>query len=72
MTPRRNKFIERIRKRSRPHLTHPDFYNIDDLLTEEHKMVRNSVRDYVKRDLSPIIEACAENNYFPTTYGERT
>jgi len=46
--------------------THPDFYNIDDLLTEEHKMVRNSVRDYVKRDLSPIIEACAENNYFPT------
>jgi glutaryl-CoA dehydrogenase len=45
---------------------HPDFYQIDDLLSEEHKLVRDSVRSYVKRELSPIIEACAENNYFPT------
>lgn len=44
---------------------HPDFYAIDDLLTEEHKLVRDSVRSYVKRELSPIIEACAENNHFP-------
>lgn len=45
---------------------HPDFYQIDDLLSEEHKMVRDSVRAYVKRELSPIIESCAENNYFPS------
>ena len=44
----------------------PDFYQIDDLLTEEHIMVRDSVRAYVKRELSPIIESCAENNYFPS------
>ena len=44
---------------------HPDFYKIDDLLSEEHLMVRDTVRSYVKRELSPIIEACAQNNYFP-------
>ncbi len=45
---------------------HPDFYQIDDLLSEEHKLVRDSVRAYVKRELSPIIEECAQNNYFPS------
>ncbi len=45
---------------------HPDFYSLDDLLSDEHKMVRDSVRSYVKRELSPIIEECAQNNYFPS------
>ena len=53
-------------KKGQDLFTHPDFYNIDDLLTEEHLLVRDSVRSYVKRELSPIIEACAENNYFPS------
>jgi len=43
----------------------PDFYGIDDLLTEEQKLIRNSVRDYVKRDLSPIIEYYAQRAEFP-------
>ena len=43
----------------------PDFYGIDDLLTEEQKLVRSSVRDYVKRDLSPIIEYYAQRAEFP-------
>ncbi len=43
----------------------PDFYSIDDLLSEEHKLIRDSVRDWVKRDISPIIEDCAQNNIFP-------
>ena len=43
----------------------PDFYGIDDLLTEEHILVRNSVRDFVKKEVSPIIEDCAERNIFP-------
>ncbi len=43
----------------------PDFYGIDDLLTEEHKLVRNSVREYVKRELSPIIEEYAQKGEFP-------
>lgn len=44
---------------------HPDFYLMDELLTEEHKMIRDSVRDYVKRELSPIIEACNQQAEFP-------
>ncbi len=43
----------------------PDFYAIDDLLTEEHKLIRSSVREFVKREISPIIEECAEKAYFP-------
>lgn len=43
----------------------PDFYGIDDLLTEEQKLVRQSVRDWVKRDLSPIIEYYAQKSEFP-------
>lgn len=45
--------------------THPDFYNMDEFLTEEHKMIRDAVRDWVKREISPIIEACCETNTFP-------
>jgi len=43
----------------------PDFYAIDDLLSEEHKLIRDSVREWVKRDVSPIIEDCAQRNIFP-------
>jgi glutaryl-CoA dehydrogenase len=44
---------------------HPDFYGMDDLLTEEHIMVRGAVRDFVKKEISPYIESWAENAYFP-------
>ncbi len=43
----------------------PDFYQIDDLLTEEQKLIRSSVRDWVKKDLSPIIEHFAQQSTFP-------
>ncbi|MGB0522313.1 MAG: acyl-CoA dehydrogenase family protein [Flammeovirgaceae bacterium] len=43
----------------------PDFYNLDDLLTEEHKLIRQSVRDFVTHEICPIIEDCCEKNYFP-------
>jgi glutaryl-CoA dehydrogenase len=43
----------------------PDFYGIDDLLTEEHLMIRSAVRDFVKHEISPIIEDCAQKSYFP-------
>jgi glutaryl-CoA dehydrogenase len=43
----------------------PDFYGIDDLLTEEHKMIRSVVRDFVKKEISPIIEDCAQKAQFP-------
>ncbi len=43
----------------------PDYYNLDDLLTEEHKLIRDSARDWVKRDVSPIIEDYAQKAEFP-------
>ncbi|MBC7425347.1 MAG: acyl-CoA dehydrogenase family protein, partial [Bacteroidia bacterium] len=43
----------------------PDLYAIDDLLTEEHKLIRSSVREWVKRELSPIIEEYAQRGEFP-------
>jgi len=42
-----------------------DFYDIDDLLTDEHKMVRAAVRDFTKKEISPIIEDCCQHNIFP-------
>jgi len=44
----------------------PDYYNLDELLTEEHKLVRDAARDWVKRDVSPIIEDYAQKAEFPT------
>ncbi len=43
----------------------PDFYQVDDLLTEEHKLIRSSVRDFVKKDITPYIEDWAERAHFP-------
>jgi glutaryl-CoA dehydrogenase len=43
----------------------PDYYQLDDLLTEEHKLIRESVRSYVKKEISPIIEDCAQKAEFP-------
>ena len=28
----------------------PDYYNIDELLTEEHKLIRDSAREWVKEN----------------------
>ncbi|MBA6156778.1 acyl-CoA dehydrogenase family protein [Tenacibaculum sp. S7007] len=44
----------------------PDYYQIDDLLNEEHKLVRDASREWVKRDVSPIIEEYAQRAEFPT------
>lgn len=43
----------------------PDFYVLDDLLTDEHKLIRSSVRDFVKKEITPYIEGWAEKNHFP-------
>ena len=43
----------------------PDFYSLDDLLTAEHKLIRSSVRDFVKKEITPFIEGWAEENHFP-------
>lgn len=43
----------------------PDYYLLDDLLTEEHKLVRDSARAWVKKEVSPIIEEYAQKAEFP-------
>ncbi|WP_047550111.1 acyl-CoA dehydrogenase family protein [Psychroserpens sp. Hel_I_66] len=43
----------------------PDYYNLDELLTEEHILVRDAAREWVKRDVSPIIEEAAQKAEFP-------
>jgi glutaryl-CoA dehydrogenase len=42
-----------------------DYYLVDELFTEEHILIRNSVREWVKRDVSPIIEDYAQRAEFP-------
>ena len=44
----------------------PDYFHLDDLLTEEHKLVRDAARDWVKRSVSPIIEEACQKAEFPS------
>ncbi len=43
----------------------PDYYNLDELLKEEHILVRDASRDWVKRNVSPIIEEACQQAEFP-------
>ena len=45
--------------------TNPDYYQLDELLTEEHKMIRDMVRAWIKKEVSPNIEEWAQNCHFP-------
>jgi len=42
-----------------------DYYQMDELLTEEHKLVRDSARAWIKKEVSPIIEEYFEKGTFP-------
>ncbi len=42
-----------------------DYYNIDSLLTEEEKLVRDTVRDFTDKEVLPIIEKYYQNGTFP-------
>lgn len=42
-----------------------DYFNMDDLLTEEQKLIRDAARAWVKQEVSPIIEEAAEKQVFP-------
>jgi len=43
----------------------PDYFNVDELLSDEQKLIRESVRNYVKKEISPIIETYAQKAEFP-------
>jgi glutaryl-CoA dehydrogenase len=38
---------------------------LDELLTDEHKLIRDTAREWVKRDISPIIEEACQSTVFP-------
>ncbi|NBV92225.1 MAG: acyl-CoA dehydrogenase [Flavobacteriia bacterium] len=44
---------------------HPDYYQMDDLYTDEHKLIRDTARQWVKKEVSPIIDGHYENATFP-------
>lgn len=43
-----------------------DYYQIDELLQDEHLLAREAVREWVKSEVSPIIEQYAEKSECPT------
>jgi len=43
----------------------PDYFNMDELLTDEHKLIRDTAREWVKKDISPIIEEACQKAEFP-------
>ena len=43
----------------------PDYFQLDELLNDEHKLVREAARDWVKREVSPIIEDSCQKAEFP-------
>jgi glutaryl-CoA dehydrogenase len=57
-----NQFIKTSKK---DEFESPDFYKIDELLTDDQKLIRSSVRDFVKQKISPIIEDSAQKAKFP-------
>lgn len=43
-----------------------DYYNLDSLLSDEEKMIRDSVREFVSNEIIPIIEEYNRHSKFPT------
>jgi len=43
----------------------PDYFLMDELLTDEHKLIRDAAREWVKREVSPIIEGACQKAEFP-------
>lgn len=43
----------------------PDYFDVDELLSDEHKIIRSSVRDWVNRSVKPIIEQANQEHKFP-------
>lgn len=48
-----------------------DYYNIDSLLSEDEKMIRDSVREFVSAEIIPIIEKYNREGSFPSQLVEK-
>ena len=44
----------------------PDYFNMDELLTDEHRLIREAAREWVKKEISPIIEDACQKAEFPS------
>lgn len=44
---------------------HPDYYQMDTLLSQEHKLIRDAARAWIKKEVSPIIDDYYEKSIFP-------
>ena len=44
---------------------HPDYFNVDELLSDEHKLIRQSVREWVNRKIKPVIDKYNHEHKFP-------
>ncbi len=44
---------------------YPDFFRIDDLLTEEQRLVQQTVRNFVSKEVEPRIRECYQKEEFP-------
>ena len=42
-----------------------DYFNIDTLLTEEHKLIRESICEWTNRSVKPIIDKACQDHLFP-------
>ena len=45
--------------------TSPDYFHLDELLTDEHRLIRDTSREWVKKEVSPIIEDACQKAKFP-------
>lgn len=57
--------IEHQKKAFNDLYQHHDYYGVDDLLTDEHKLIRSTVRSFVKKEVTPIIDDYAQRADFP-------
>jgi glutaryl-CoA dehydrogenase len=44
-----------------------DFYQLDELFTSEHLLIRETIRSFVKKEISPYIESWAQESHFPVS-----
>src|ERR1700741_3234657 len=44
---------------------HHDYYLMDELLSDEHKLIRETARAWVKKEVTPTVEEYAQKAEFP-------
>ena len=49
-------------------MQHIDYFEIDQLLSQEHKLVRSSVMSWVNREVKPVIEEYAQKHEYPAHF----